>query len=75
MAKLFKVSMYLVDPNDFWKEASLLKNYFENRTSHGFVEHVHIEESDLGEWRDDHPLNYIDCPEAVYETYLKEDGQ
>jgi hypothetical protein len=37
-----------------------------------FVDHVHLSSSDIGEWHDDHPLNYMDCPEAEYEKYFKE---
>lgn len=30
---------------------------------------------DLGEWHDDHPLNYMDCPEAEFKKYFKENKQ
>jgi hypothetical protein len=36
------------------------------------VDHVHLTSADIGEWYDDHPLNYMDCPEAEYEKYFKE---
>jgi len=35
------------------------------------VDHIHLTSADVGEWHDDHPLNYMDCPEAEYEKYFK----
>lgn len=31
-----------------------------------------VTEKDIGEWDDENPLNYIDCPESEFEKYFKE---
>lgn len=73
MAKLYKIQAYIVDANDeFYPEDRLedcltycLQNYLS-------LDHLKIQTVDLGEWDDDHPLNYIDCPEAEFKKYFKE---
>ena len=71
MAKLFKLSAYIVDANgDF--DAENLEDYIMWRLDDVSVDHVHIDSADIGPWHDDHPINNYHCPEAEYEKYFKE---
>ena len=72
MAKLYKIQTYLLDYNEEFKKASSLQFYLSCQIRGGILDHTHIEEADIGEWDDDHPLNIVDCPEAEYEKYFKE---
>ena len=73
MAKLFKITAYIVDPADEFYDASSLKDCLVYCTQNDInLSHLKITEADLGEWDDDHPLNYIDCPEVTFKKYLKE---
>lgn len=72
MAKLFKVTTYIVDYNDEF-DASNVEEYLIYATQRWFnLRHTQIADADLGEWDDDHPLNYINCPKAEFEKYFKE---
>lgn len=72
MAKLFKVSTYIVDYNDDFDKANI-EEYLTYATERFFnLNHIKVAEADLGEWYDECPLNYIDCPEAEFEKYFKE---
>lgn len=73
MAKLFKVTTYIVDANDEFEDAAGLEACLVYDTqNHFWLNHTHIDEADIGEWEDEHPLNYIDCPEAEFTKYFKE---
>ena len=72
MAKIYKIQTYLLDYNDDFKSAQDIKNYIDWKINYGILEHTHITEADIGEWDDDHPMNIVDCPEAEYEKYFKE---
>ena len=73
MAKLFKLTAYVVDYNDEFRDASDLEDCIVYDTQrHITLEHTNIQSADLGEWDDDHPLNYIDCPKTEFEKYFKE---
>lgn len=69
MAKIFKISGYLVDPvGDYQAE------YLRRDISAGYDmigQHVHVEEADIGEWDDESPLNYDNCDLAECEKYFK----
>lgn len=72
MSKLFKITTYIVDPIDEFDNASLedcIIYCIQNDLS---LRHTKVESADIGEWDDDHPLNYIDCPKAEFEKYFKE---
>jgi len=70
MAKLFKLSAYLIDENDAFDEQDL-EDYFIWRLSEEFsADHVHLESADIPDWTEDHPLNNINCPEEEYEKYF-----
>lgn len=72
MAKLFKIQTYLIDYQDDFASAEELENYIEWAIGHGMFEHTQIQSADIGEWEDEHPLNYMDCPESEFEKYFKE---
>ena len=71
MAKLFKLSAYIVDANGNF-DAENLEDYIMWRLDDVSVDHVHIDSADIGEWDDELPINYYNCPEAEYEKYFKE---
>lgn len=72
MAKLFKLTAYLVDPNNTFDESNLEDYLIWCLRDELDIDHIHLESADLGEWYDEHPLNYIDCPKEEYEKYFKE---
>ena len=72
MAKLYKIQTYFLDYNDEFKTASRIALALKCRMYGGILEHLYIAEADIGEWDDNHPLNIVDCPEAEYEKYFKE---
>ncbi len=74
MAKLFKIQAYIVDPNGGFNKYNLADT-IEYGPYDIHLRHISIDETDLGEWDDDHPLNCIDCPEAEYEKYFPKETQ
>jgi hypothetical protein len=72
MAKLFKLTAYLTDIDGSFGEQDLEDYIMWRLRDELLVDHVHLDCADIGEWHDDHPLNYMDCPEAEYEKYFKE---
>ena len=72
MAKLFKLTAYLVDPNDTFDESNLEDYLIWRLQKYLDIDHIHLSSADIGEWNDDHPINNYNCPEAEYEKYFKE---
>ena len=73
MPKLFKITTYVVDPVDEFVTDDRLKDCIIYCTQNDLsLRHTSVESTDIGEWDDDHPLNYIDCPEAEFKKYFKE---
>jgi hypothetical protein len=73
MAKLFKISAYIVDYNDEFETSSDLKDYLIWRTqNHITLNHISIQTADIGEWDDDHPLNRCACPKSEHDKYFEE---
>lgn len=70
MAKIFKISGYLIEPDDLYRlrEVEIGINYALDGMIH---QHVHVEESDIGKWDDESPLNYDNCDLAECEKYFK----
>jgi len=58
MARLHKISGYVVDIDE-----SFCKHDLENALERMdmIVHHASVESVDIGEWYDEHPLNYTDC--------------
>lgn len=76
MAQLFKIQAYIVDANDEYKTEDRLEDCLIWCTQNDInLEHIKIQSADIGEWYDDHPLNYINCPEAEFEKYFKENNK
>lgn len=72
MAKLFKLSSYLVDyKGNFDNEA--LEDYLNYCMRHELdIDHIDLDCVDIGEWDDDHSVNNYNCPKAEYEKYFEE---
>ena len=71
MAKLFKITAYIVDPNGEFNEYNLADT-LEYGPYDIHLRHIKVDSADLGEWDDDHPLNRCDCPQETFQKYLKE---
>ena len=70
MSKLFKITTYVVDAADEFATDDRLEDCIIYCTQNDLsLRHTSIESADIGEWDDDHPLNYIDCPKAEFEKY------
>ena len=72
MAKVFKISAYIVDPMDEFNESSMedcLVYCTQNDLS---LEHIKVDGVDIGEWDDDLPINKVSCPMTEFEKYFKE---
>ena len=70
MAKIFKISGYLVDPDDLYRLSEIKAGI--SYALDGMVhQHIHVEESDMGKWDDESPLNYDNCDLAECEKYFK----
>lgn len=71
MAKIFKFSGYFVDPNDMYDAMELQIALEEDYDL--IAHHIRVEEADIGEWEDNNPLNYNNCPESECEKYFSEE--
>lgn len=70
MAKIFKISGYLVDPDDLYRLSEIEAGI--SYALDGMVhQHIRVEESDIGKWDDESPLNYDNCDLAECEKYFK----
>lgn len=70
MAKIFKISGYLMDPDDLYRLGEIKAGI--SYVLDGMVhQHIHVEESDIGKWDDESPLNYDNCDLAECEKYFK----
>lgn len=70
MAKIFKISGYLVDADDLYRLSEIEAGI--SYVLDGMVhQHIHVEESDIGKWDDESPLNYDNCDLAECEKYFK----
>ena len=71
MAKIFKISGYLIDANGDCT-ADDIEVYLDS-FDYAFTQHIKAEERDIGEWYDDHPLNYYFISKEECEKYFKSD--
>lgn len=69
MAKIYKFSGYIIDVNDDYNENEL--KYLLERYDFS-ISHFKSDSADIGEWHDDHPLNYCECDISEFEKYFKE---
>lgn len=75
MAKIYKMSGYLVGANDDELNDSTVK--IETALTDDldlFAHHLHIESVDIGEWDYDSPLNYDNCDLADCEKYFQKES-
>ena len=72
MAKLFKLSAYLVDLNNTFDESNLEDYLIWCLREDLDIDHIHLICANIEDWHDDHPINKFNCPEAEYEKYFKE---
>ena len=70
MAKIFKVSGYIVDVNGDSNADEVIAEV--SSDFDGMInQHIHVEEADIGKWNDESPLNYDNCDLADCEKYFK----
>ena len=74
MAKLFKLTAYLVDANDTFDESNLEDYLIWRLRDELDIDHIHLTSADIGPWYDDHPINNYNCPETEYDKYFKENN-
>ena len=71
-SKIYKISGYIVDINDEYGEDYirwLLESY-----SDLTAKHLKIESANIGEWDDDHPLNYRNSDISECEKYFTKEN-
>lgn len=69
MSSVHKVTMYVVDIDDSFNENEL--EILFDRTD-WWSRYIKFKSADIGEFEDDHPLNYISCPLEKFESYFAE---
>ena len=70
MAKIFKVSGYLVDVEGDIDASEVVAEI--SFGLDGMInQHIHVEEADIGRWSDENPLNYGNCDLAECEKHFK----
>lgn len=69
MAKVFKISAYIVDPVDEFDEREL-KDILEYGPHDIHFRHIKIDDADIGEWDDDLPVNRVNCGKEEFEKYF-----
>lgn len=70
MAKIYKISGYIIDIHDDFNENDirwLLERYDVS------IKHFQANEADIGEWYDNHPLNYYDSDISECEKYFNDE--
>ena len=69
MARIFKVTAYMVDANDYFN-ASCIKDEIQN-IDDIIIKNVEVVVKDIGEWDDNHPLNYCNSPIEECKKYFE----
>ena len=67
MAKLFKITTYIVDSMDEFDADSMEDCLIYCTQNDLSLRHIKIQSADIGEWDDD-----VYCPESEFEKYFKE---
>lgn len=70
MAKIFKISGYLVDTDDLYR-SSVIEDVIRYALYDMVHQHIHVEEADIGKWDDESPLNYDNCDLAECDKYFR----
>ena len=68
MARVHKISGYLVDPNGEYTRDDI--EVAMERVLDAPFQQLHIDTADIGEWEDDNPLNYSNCDLAECEKWF-----
>ena len=69
MAKLFKISAYIVDPNGEFNENYLRDDLEYYHDIH--MCHLKVEGTDIGEWDDNLAINRVNCGLEEFEKYFE----
>lgn len=69
MAKIFKISGYIVTDNEYYDEESM-ENFLFNGYCGLFPRHVHVEETEVSDWSERNPLLDKNCDLADCEKYF-----
>lgn len=69
MAKIFKVIGYFVDWNDDYDFDNFKVSLKQDCDL--IAKHIDVEERDIGEWNNDNPLNFCNCPKSECEKYFE----
>ena len=80
MAKIFRVFGYLISPNsddDYGTRDQLVKELIDyiDPAWPSWWQHLHVDEADIDEWTDDHPLNQTDCSYRTCAGYFDDVDQ
>jgi hypothetical protein len=67
MAKIYKLTGYLIDPNGDWSEDDIVTEIENLDLIH---HHIKCDVADIGEFYDEHPLNYNNCGVEECEKYF-----
>jgi hypothetical protein len=68
MARIHKLSGYLVDPNGKYESEDVEEGI--KYAIDVFSQHLKVQTAEIGEWDDDNPLNYHNCDLAQCEKYF-----
>lgn len=71
MTSLYRVEMFILGLNSGFESKDQLKSLLENLRHVEFTHVSEIQETDLGEWDDSHPLNQYGN-DHLYKTYFPE---
>lgn len=71
MAKIFKVSAYVVDSIDEFDESSLEDCLIYCTQNDISLRYLKVNSADIGEWDDDLPVNRLDYGVEEFDKYFK----
>lgn len=72
MAKIHKISGYLVDPKEKFKADVFKKDLEYDYWT--YFQHLHIETADIEDWSDYNPVTYYNCDLADCEKYFPKES-
>lgn len=73
MAKVFKMTLYVVDNNDDYEDGEAFEAEIEDSLERaGLMHHIaEVKESEAFEWKDELPINHRDATKEDHEVYFK----
>lgn len=69
MAKIHKLTMYIVDPEEYINNEEDIEDMFDRTDC--FTHHINLKSSNSFIWDDKLPINYIKCPKEDCEKYFE----